>query len=189
MPLVDFVLVGTVASNFAACERSDTDAVIDVELAQEQPDRYVDALEHFGFDVLVADTELELADQVFVEALAARADIETARVKVPAGLHLKSALSIADARTLLYDPGVGVDLTAFEAAGLECIAAPEPAGANVLALGSGRVLVSSAAPRTAELLAERRLRVVSLDMSEFHKADGALTCCSIRVPQDNAWCT
>ena len=112
-----------------------------------------------------------------------------AEVKVPRGLHLKSACSLVDAETLIYDPGAGIDVAGFGAAGLECIAAPEPPGANVLALGGGQVLVSAAAPRTAEMLSDRGLLVTLLAMSELHKADGALTCCSIRLPAPGGWCT
>jgi dimethylargininase len=115
--------------------------------------------------------------------------LECSAVEVPVGLHLKSACSLADADTLLYDPAVGLDLAPFRAAGLELVAAPEPAGANVLALAGGAVLVSAAAPATAELLAARGADVTVLAMTEVHKADGALTCCSIRIPPSGGWCT
>jgi dimethylargininase len=110
-------------------------------------------------------------------------------VAVPAGLHLKSVCSLADEHTLVYDTGARLDLAALRRAGLTCVAAPEPRGANVLALGGGRVLVSAAAPRTVALLRARGLSPVVVDVGEMHRADGALTCLSVRIPAPGAWCT
>ena len=100
-----------------------------------------------------------------------------------AGLHLKSACTLVDAATLIYDPAqLDADaLAMFRASGLTCVAALEPEGANVLALGP-HVLASAAAPLTAALLEARGHRVVRVDVSEIHKGDGALTCLSLRLP-------
>jgi dimethylargininase len=110
-------------------------------------------------------------------------------VPVKSGLHLKSGCSLADEHTLLFDASMGLEPAPFEAAGLTCVAVDERLGANVLALGDGRVLVSSACPRAEAMLRDRGLSVVSLEMSELHKADGAMTCPSIRIPAPGAWCT
>ena len=54
-----------------------------------------------------------------------------------------------------------------------------PAGAaNVLAL-PGTTLVSTACPRTADLLRGLNRPVVTLDVSELHKAEAGLTCMSL----------
>lgn len=134
-------------------------------------------------------TRTNQAGARLLAAAAREADLRTEVVPVPRGLHLKSACSLADEQTLVYDSRAGLDLGPFRALGLSCLAAGERAGANVLALGRGRVLVSASAPGTRALLAERGLRVSSVPMSELHKADGALTCCSIRVPEVGGWCT
>ncbi len=121
--------------------------------------------------------------------LAARDGLRVTAVEVRAGLHLKSACSLAAPDLLLYDAGVfgDAELAPFRADGLRCLAAPEPLGANVLALGDA-VLVSASAPHTAALLAAwRDVRVV--DVGEFHKGDGALTCLSLRIPRDGCWST
>lgn len=107
-------------------------------------------------------------------------------VPVASGLHLKSAVT-------LVAPGVvvmvadGVDAAPFREFGLEVVQTSEPAGGNVLALGS-RLLVSAAAPRTAEALAARGFEVATLELSEIHRADGALTCLSLRIPAPGRWC-
>ncbi len=126
----------------------------------------------------------------FLARVAALDAIDVVTVEVRGGLHLKSACTLASASSLVYDPNVlrDEDLTAFRDAGLTCIAASEPTGANVLALGRA-VLVSAAAPRTAERLAAIGLDVRTIDVGEFHKGDGALTCLSLRAASSNAWCT
>jgi dimethylargininase len=111
-------------------------------------------------------------------------------LRVRGGLHLKSACTLASENLLLYDPAVlgADDVSTFRAAGLEAIPAGETLGANVLAIGPS-VLVSAAAPRTADELSRRGLDVRVVDVGEMHKGDGALTCLSIRVPSVGAWCT
>ena len=121
--------------------------------------------------------------------LAERDGLRVTAVAVRAGLHLKSACSLAAPDVLLYDACALDDaaLATFRDVGLRCLAAPEPLGANALALGDA-TLVSAAAPRTAELLAAwRDVRVV--EVGEFHKGDGALTCLSLRVPREGFWST
>lgn len=127
-------------------------------------------------------------DRAGLDALAAVAEplgYQVCAVPLAAGLHLKSVVTVAEPDTLVVHGDV-IDPAPFTAAGLTLLATAEPAGGNVLALGR-RVLVSAAAPRTAELLAARGLDVVLLELSEFHKADGALTCLSLRLPAPDAW--
>lgn len=124
--------------------------------------------------------------------VASRDGLEVVPVHVRGGLHLKSACTLASATLLLYDPSVmrAEDLAPFDSARVEPLAAPEPAGANVLALGDA-VLVSAAAPGTAAMLRARGLDVRVVNVGEFHKGDGALTCLSLRVPRTRAesWST
>jgi dimethylargininase len=41
--------------------------------------------------------------------------------------------------------------------------------------------MSSAAPKTAAMLAELGYRVVTVDIGEFEKLEGCVTCMSVRV--------
>ena len=43
------------------------------------------------------------------------------------------------------------------------------------------VLMSSSAPRTRALYEERGLRVVAVDVSEYEKLEGCVTCLSVRL--------
>lgn len=107
-------------------------------------------------------------------------------VPVTGGLHLKSAITMATPELALLVRGA-LDPAPFQAAGLEVLAVEEPLGGNVLGLAD-RVIVSSSAPGTAATLRARGLPVVSVDVSELHKGDGALTCLSLRQPPPGCWC-
>ncbi len=125
-----------------------------------------------------------------LELAAKGSGIRVVRLTVRDGLHLKSACTLASAGLLVYDARVLGDeeLACFLGIGLRVMPAPEAAGANVLALG-GAVLVSLAAPKTAELLRAEGLDVHVVDVGEMHKADGALTCLSLRIPRAGCWST
>lgn len=102
-------------------------------------------------------------------------------VEVRGVLHLKSACTHVGGGVLLVDPR-HVDPEAF--GGLSTLAVPpeESYAANCLAVND-TVVVSAGYPRTRALLAELGNRlgfsIVELDMSEFRKAGGSLTCLSI----------
>ena len=100
-----------------------------------------------------------------------------AAVNLHGCLHLKSAISSPVPGLLLVNPA-WVDLSPFR--DYESIPLPleEPWGANVLAV-NGTTLVAQSAPRTAALLRDRGLGVISLDVSELQKAEAGLTCMSV----------
>ena len=58
---------------------------------------------------------------------------------------------------------------------------PEEPGSHVVLLDEATVLMSSAAPRTRALYEERGLRVVAVDVTEFEKLEGCVTCLSVRL--------
>ncbi len=127
--------------------------------------------------------ESERTDAAGARALAEACGLELVGVPVGA-LHLKTVVSGLDGETVLAAPGV--EAAVFESRGIRCLRTPEPEGGNLLSLGS-TILVSAAAPRTAELLARSR-EVRSLELDEFHRADGGLSCLSLRIPAAGAWC-
>jgi dimethylargininase len=120
-----------------------------------------------------------------LRALAGAHGLEVVAVDVRAGLHLKSACTALDARTVVVDPGA-LDPAVLEALGLRALPVDEPLGANVLALGD-RVLVSADAPKTAAWLEAGGRTVVRLPLSELHRGDGALSCLSLRRPPPGGW--
>jgi dimethylargininase len=58
---------------------------------------------------------------------------------------------------------------------------PEEAGAHVVLLGGGKLLMAASAPGTAELYADLGLEPVLVDIGEFEKLEGCVTCLSVRL--------
>jgi dimethylargininase len=100
-------------------------------------------------------------------------------VGVPLGavLHLKSAVTALPDGTFLLLP----DLVP---AGLFPAVRPvtEESGCHVVPLGGDRVLIAASAPRTAETLADLGFTPVVVDISEYEKLEGCVTCLSVLLP-------
>jgi dimethylargininase len=122
----------------------------------------------------------------FLADVARRDGLEVVPVDVEAGLHLKSWVTVLDPERVVVW-GDAVDLGPLRARGVGCVVVPEPAGANVLALGS-KIMISAAAPRTADLIESLGFAVHRDDVGELHKGDGALTCLSLRFAPPGCWC-
>lgn len=98
-------------------------------------------------------------------------------IPVETVLHLKSAVTALPDGTVVGYPALVDDPTRFD----PFLAVPEPSGAHVVLLGGNRLLMADDAPRSAELLRERGYDVVTVDISEFIKLEGCVTCLSVRL--------
>jgi dimethylargininase len=100
-------------------------------------------------------------------------------VAVPLGrvLHLKSAVTALPDGTFLLLPQL-------VPAGLFPAVRPvaEEGGCHVVPLGGDRVLIAASAPRTAELLEDLGFTPVVVDIGEFEKLEGCVTCLSVLLP-------
>jgi len=96
-------------------------------------------------------------------------------------LHLKTGCSALDEETVLVNPD-WVDAGVFRGREVLAVDASEPWAANVLHV-SGSICISAAFPRTAGMLAARGYDVRAVDVSEFAKAEGGLTCMSLLFRQ------
>ena len=94
-------------------------------------------------------------------------------VTVRGVLHLKSAATVIDDETLIVS-SPAVDLTGIGARLLE-VHPGEPQGANVVRVDD-TVLVNASAPRTAAILATHVDNIVEVNVDEFAKAEGAISC-------------
>jgi dimethylargininase len=98
-------------------------------------------------------------------------------VPVSRALHLKSCVTalpdgtIVGFAPLVDDPGLWPSF----------LSVPEEAGAHVVVLDSSAVLMSTSAPATRAVFESRGLRVVAVDISEYEKLDGGVTCLSVRL--------
>lgn len=98
-------------------------------------------------------------------------------VPVTKVLHLKSGVTaLPDGTVIGYEPLVD-DQHIFPT----FLPVPEEHGAAVVDLGDGVVIMSADAPRTADLLRGRGLRVVTVPITEFEKLEGCVTCLSVRL--------
>ncbi len=91
-------------------------------------------------------------------------------------LHLKSAVTALPDGTLLSWPGL-VDTSTLP----PVRTVDEEAGCHVVPLGGDRVLIAASAPRTADLLRQWGFQPVVVDISEFEKLEGCVTCLSVLV--------
>jgi dimethylargininase len=58
---------------------------------------------------------------------------------------------------------------------------PEEAGSHVILLGDGSILMAASAPRSAELFDDLGFDVIAVDIGEFEKMEGCVTCLSVLV--------
>ena len=98
-------------------------------------------------------------------------------VTVTGCLHLKSAVTALDDERLLANPA-WLDPSPFSGLGVVAVDPDEPGAANVLRVG-GTVVAHAGFPRTIDRLAGLGYAVRPLDVSEFVKAEAALTCKSL----------
>ncbi len=93
-------------------------------------------------------------------------------------LHLKSALAcVGENHLVLWD--ALADLPQFRAWDLIRVAPEESYAANCVRV-NGSVLLPSGRPRLESALQRRGYKTLRLDMSEFEKMDGGLSCLSLR---------
>lgn len=98
-------------------------------------------------------------------------------VPVHGCLHLKSACTaLPDGRLLVNGEWIETNvLTGFS---LTDVPAQEPAAADVLTIGQ-TVCIPASFNRTAEVVADLMFDVKTIDLSEFAKAEGGVTCLSL----------
>jgi dimethylargininase len=98
-------------------------------------------------------------------------------VPLTTALHLKSAVTaLPDGTIIGYEPVVD-DPSVFQV----FLPIPEEPGAHVVLLGDGKLLMSSGASETAALMRSRGYEPVLVDIGEFEKLEGCVTCLSVRL--------
>jgi len=98
-------------------------------------------------------------------------------VEVKKCLHLKTACTFLNDETLLANP-CWVDLSPFKNLNVLYVPESEPWAANAIRV-NGSVCIDAGATETVELVSRVHDRVEQIDVSEFRKAEGSLTCLSI----------
>lgn len=102
--------------------------------------------------------------------------VNVTQVPVSKVLHLKSAVTaLPDGTAIGYPPLVDDDAVFGP-----FLPVPE-AGAEVVVIDEQTVLMATSAPASQELFEQRGLRVIAVDISEFEKLEGCVTCLSVRL--------
>jgi dimethylargininase len=104
---------------------------------------------------------------------------EVVPVPVAGVLHLKSAATALDDATVLVFPGA-VSPAAFRGLRVVAVAGDDPEAANVVRLPDGRILVAEHLPQSAAAGRAAGFNPLACNVSEFARADGGLTCLSLR---------
>jgi dimethylargininase len=138
-----------------------------------------------GGDVLKVDrtvyvgltlrTNTAAVDQL--RALLAPEGYEVVAVPVTKVLHLKSAVTALPDGTVIGFPPLVDDTAAFR----KFLAVPEEAGSHVVLLGDDKLLMAASAPQSAEMFRGLGYQPVLVDISEFEKLEGCVTCLSVRL--------
>lgn len=124
---------------------------------------------------LTLRTNQEGIDQL--SALVADDGYKVIAVPTTKVLHLKSAVTaLPDGTVIGYVPVVD-DPSLFD----NFMAVPEETGAHVVDLGDNRLLIAANCPETTQMLAKRGYEMVPVDVSEFEKLEGCVTCLSVRL--------
>jgi dimethylargininase len=106
---------------------------------------------------------------------------ETGRLVVPVRLHgvlhLKSAVTaLPDGTFIASDPSL------FDTAPFPTMrVVPEEGGSHVILMGGGTIIMAASAPRSAEMFDDLGFDVVTVDIGEFEKREGCVTCLSVLV--------
>ena len=92
-------------------------------------------------------------------------------------LHLKSAVMALPDGTIVGHPPLVDDPGVFD----RFLPVPEESGAHVVLLGGSKLLIASNCPQTQQMYAELGYEPVVIEMSEFQKLEGCVTCLSVRL--------
>ncbi|PWN47801.1 putative dimethylarginine dimethylaminohydrolase [Violaceomyces palustris] len=98
-------------------------------------------------------------------------------VTVNKALHLKSAVTALPDGTVIGYPPIVDDPSVFP----KFLAVPEPHGVAVVVLSEKKLVISSGAPKTIEMISALGYELVKIEITEFEKLEGCVTCLSVRV--------
>lgn len=180
--------VAVIASPGAASRRSEIEPVARVLLEHRHLERIQLPATLEGGDVLRIGRRLlvghssrtNTAGMAALAAIASRFGYSVESIAIRGCLHLKTACTaLPDGRLLMNPAWLG---SSFPDWHVISIHEQEPWAANVLLIGE-HVVAGAAHPRTANKIGDLGFPVHSVDISEFAKAEGGVTCLSLLVEE------
>jgi dimethylargininase len=112
-----------------------------------------------------------------IQELLAKYGYTVTAVEMHDCLHLKTALTKVDDKTLLINPN-WVDTSHFKGFDWIEVDPSEPFAANCLPVGDG-IIFPTAFPKTKQRLEQKGYKIQAVNVAELAKAEGAVTCCSL----------
>jgi dimethylargininase len=112
-----------------------------------------------------------------LEAVLRRYEYKVIPVSVNGCLHLKTACTALPDGTLIVNPA-WLDLEALRGFNRVAVPESEPWAANVALVGA-TVCLAAEHPRMGEMIRQRGFDVRTVELSEFAKAEGGVTCLSL----------
>jgi dimethylargininase len=182
-----------ILASMGTASRRPEPAGIEPELRKYRPVRRIElpaTLEggdvlHLGRTLLVGlSSRTNAAGISALEAIVSPHGYAVVPVPVRDCLHLQTACTALDDRRLLVNPAW---LDAGALRGFELVRVPqeEPWAANVARVGSP-LCIAADHVRTAEVIRGLGFDVRTIDLSEFAKAEGGVTCLSILIQRGSA---
>lgn len=175
-----------VMMSMGAASRRDEGPAIEAELRKHRKiERLTPPALADGGDVLRSDRELlvGLSSRTNAAGAAGLAEIvqpygyTVTAIPVAGRLHLKSACTALPDGSLLVNPTC-IDTLKLRGHHYIEVPAQEADAANVLSVGN-TVCLPTGSPRTAELIDRLGFAVQTVELSEFSKAEGGVTCLSL----------
>jgi dimethylargininase len=97
-------------------------------------------------------------------------------------LHLKSAVTALPDGTF-----IAADASLFDPAPFPTMRrVPEEAGSHVVLMGRATIVMAASAPRSAQMFDDLGFDVVTVDIGEFEKREGCVTCLSVLIAEGDA---
>jgi dimethylargininase len=112
-----------------------------------------------------------------LRVIVARLGYKVVAVPVSMALHLKSSVTALPDGTIIGFPPIVDNVAIFD----RFLAVPEIGGLAVMVVSEDTVIMAASAPKSAALIADLGYKVITVDISEFEKLEGCVTCLSVRV--------
>jgi dimethylargininase len=97
-------------------------------------------------------------------------------------LHLKSAVTALPDGTFIASDTSRCDRAAFPT----MRPVPDEGGSHVIPMGGATIIMAASAPRSAEMFANLGFDAITVDIGEFEKREGCVTCLSVLVADHGA---
>tara|TARA_B110000014_G_scaffold264461_2_gene266342 strand:- start:3605 stop:4390 length:786 start_codon:yes stop_codon:yes gene_type:complete len=177
---------------FLLCPMKELSRQTETKLTSSALGKYLDRLTLDSMSTLDGGDVMDTPETIFVglskrtnlraiQALSKFTSKKVVPVAVTKGLHLKSATTFLGNNLLIIDP-TRVDSSNLKSFDWIEVNPSESYSANCLALRNV-TLMPAGFPNVRDKIQAHGLKTLEIEMSEFEKADGGITCLSIIIPR------